>query len=301
MSVTLKVLLAVVVVGVLAVAAALTLVWARPLATFGWLGEQSLRRAGFARSTVTTPAGRLTVFRGGAGPVVVLLHGAGDRAATWARVAPALARRYTVVIPDLPGHGGSGPASGPLELGTVLAGVDALLAGLPAGPVTLVGNSLGAWIAMLEAADHPERVTRLVLVNGGALLGEATGVNLLPADREEARRTVAALRDPASPPVPGFVLDDIVRAARSGPLARLAAGAGSMGQYLMDGRTGAIHAPVDILWGESDRLMPLTYARRLAASMPSARLTTIPRCGHVPHLECPAAFLAALDEALARP
>ncbi|MEP0774315.1 MAG: alpha/beta hydrolase [Acidobacteriota bacterium] len=274
----------------------------RPLTVLEWSSRRALARAGLAASTVDSPAGPQVVWRGGEGPTLVLLHGAGDQAGTWARVARELTGQYTLVIPDLAGHGRSAPRTGPIDTGQVLAGVEAVVereAGT--GPVVLVGNSLGGWMALLVAHRHPEWVERVVVVSGGAIRGQNTEVKVIPTTREEARATVAATRDPGSPPVPDFVLDDIVRQARSGPLGRFAATAATMGRHLLDDRLHEVTVPVELLWGESDRLMPLDYARRLAAELPRARLTTIPRCGHVPQVECPQAFLAALRGVLGEP
>lgn len=267
----------------------------RPLTVLEWSSRRALVKAGLSTVTVASPAGPQEVFRGGQGPTLVLLHGAGDQAGTWARVAGELTGQYTLVIPDLAGHGRSAPRTGPIDTGQVLAGVEAVVereAGT--GRILLVGNSLGGWMALLVAHRHPEWLDRVVVVSGGAIRGQNTEVKVIPATREEARATVAATRDPGSPPVPDFVLDDIVRQARSGPLGRFAATAATMGNYLLDERLHEVAVPVDLLWGESDRLMPLEYARRLAEGLPRARLTTIPRCGHVPQVECPPAFLAAL-------
>ena len=172
----------------------------------------------------------------------------------------------------------------------------------PQDPAIIVGNSLGAWVALLYAREHPDRVARLVLVNGGALVGDRTD---LEPDAEDPRGggraddAVAGLRRPG--PIPGFVLDDVVREAQTGPLARLAQTAGEMGQFVLDGKLAEITAPVDLLWGESDRLFSLAYARRMMAQLPASRLTTIPGCGHVPQQECPARFGAALSDVLTMP
>jgi len=109
------------------------------------------------------------------------------------------------------------------------------------------------------------------------------------------------LRDEKAQPVPGFVLDDVVRQAQTGPLARLTQTAGEMGQYVLDGKLADIKAPVDLIWGESDRLFSIAYARRMMAQLPAARLTTIPGCGHVPMQECPARFGSALSDVLTMP
>jgi len=296
-----------IVVGVvaLALAAATALVawsWRNPMTLFTWASRRALERAGFERITVATADGAMTCFEGGSGPPLILLHGAGDQAGTWSAVAPRFADRYRVIAVDLPGHGDSDPRSGPLTLTAIVAGVEALLDGLPEGErAVLVGNSLGAWVAAVLAARRPERIERIVLVDGGPLRWVSSGPTLTPRDREEARALVAAIRDPDSPPLPDNVLDDLVEWTARGAVPRLLAAGADLEGHLMDDALDRIAVPADVVWGESDRLIPMDYARRLTAGLPTARLTTLPKCGHVPQIECPAEFVETLATVLAGP
>ena len=286
-----------------AAAAAGWFVWKRPLLVDALFSRLALSRAGLAASVIEAPTGDLTVWSGGAdGPTVVLLHGAGDQAGAWARVVPGLTGRFRVVIPDLPGHFKSDPAQGPLSVGMMLDAVEATVdACCPEERVTLVGNSLGAWLAFLVAHEQPERVDRVVAVNGGPVVATDTTVNLFPRTREEARATMRALTGPDTPEIPGNVLDAVARNMREGPAARLAETAGEMGRYLLEGRLDEVRVPVALVWGESDELFTPAYARRLEESLPAAELFLVERCGHVPHRECPGRFLEQLNRALAAP
>jgi pimeloyl-ACP methyl ester carboxylesterase len=272
----------------------------RPLTVFAWQTRLALRSAGLHKVTVAAPAGPQTVFVGGAGPTVVLLHGAGDNAGTWFRVAPELVKHHTLIVPDLAGHGDSAPSTGPIEVGQIVEALKAVLDRLaPGKKVALVGNSLGAWVAMLLAHHHPDLAAICVCIDGGAIKGSNVHARVLPRTREEARESVAQTRDPASAPVPNFVLDDIVRQAREGPLARLAATAATMEAYVLDdAQLHELQVPVSLVWGTSDRLVPLDYAHRMLADLPHAKLYTLDRCGHVPQIECPDKLLAALRQAL---
>ncbi|MEO8054832.1 MAG: alpha/beta fold hydrolase [Acidobacteriota bacterium] len=275
--------------------------WRKPLATLAWIGRRRLTSSGFEKHVRPSSAGPQVVFSGGAGAPVVLLHGAGDQAGGWSKVAPRLAKTFSVVALDLAGHGESAPAEGPLPFATLLAGFDGAMGAAPQGKVTLVGNSLGAWIATVWAKQHPDRVSHLVLVNGGPLLGDRPDLTLQPKTRAEADRTLAALRDPSAPLIPDFVVDDIIREAATGPIARLAAEAKGMPAYLLDGKLAGFDVPVDLLWGASDKLVSVDYAKRLAGQLPAARLTTIERCGHAPAVECPDRFTEALLKILKDP
>jgi abhydrolase domain-containing protein 6 len=273
----------------------------RPLATLEVMGRFALRGAGLEQATIQAPRGPLVYWRGGSGPVVVLLHGANDQSGSWARVARPLRERHRLLIPDLPGHGRSAPAKGPLGIADIFAGLEALLdAEVPSSSgerVTLVGNSMGGWLAMLYADRHPDRVSRVVLVNGAALRGDGSEarVNLLPRNRDEARAAMLAVTSPKTPLAPEFVLDDLVRRAPTSPLARLMAS--PVEGWLLDGRLGEIQAPVTLLWGEDDKILPPAYAERVASQLPSSRVALIPACGHVPQRECPDRLLPLLREA----
>lgn len=274
--------------------------WLRPLAVFAALGRRALRGAGFVTVDVETPAGRQVLFKGGSGPTVVLLHGAGDQAGGFSKVAPGLLKGRTVLVPDLAGHGKSAPSTGPIRLTAIVEALEVVMEKeAPSGPVVLVGHSMGAWAASLLAKRDPERVSQLVLVNGGPLRGEERGFSLKPKDRKETRKLMEVLRDPLSPKIPGFVLDDVVRQANAGPISRL--DMKDMEANLLDGKLRDVAVPTDILWGVSDRLLPLDYAKKLAAELPAARVTELPACGHVPLVECPDELLLALRKALDSP
>lgn len=289
--------------GLLAAALALFVSFvAQPFWYFEKIGKALLRRAGLERATLETPRGPLVYFRGGSGETLVLVHGANDQAGAWSLIAAPLARDQRLLIPDLPGHGESEPRQGPLDSADLLAGLERLLeVELGSGRATLVGNSLGGWIALVYAARHPDRVAQVVLLNGAAIRSNpGVAVNLLPKTRQEAARALDMLTDPASPRAPAFVLDAIVRRAPGSPLARLLERPVDEALFL-DGRLGELRTPVTLIWGESDRLMPLSYAEQTRAQLPAARLEVLPRCGHIPQRECPEAAVAAIRRALEQP
>src|SRR6266540_7454024 len=112
----------------------------------------------------------------GSGPVIVLVHGITSTSETWERVMPALAKRFTVIAPDLLGHGGSAKPRGDYSLGAYASGVRDMLIALGHERATFVGHSLGGGVAMQLAYQFPERCERLVLIDSGGLGSE---VNLL--------------------------------------------------------------------------------------------------------------------------
>lgn len=278
-------------------------VWLRknPLAAAERATRKALVKAGLERTEVELVTGRMVYWQGGEGPLLVLVHGAGHQAGTWSLVVGELMTDYRLVIPDLPGHGESDPQEGKIPMDRMYGDLEALLQEhLGEERPILVGNSLGAWLGMIYAHRHPDELVRLVAVNGGAITNDPGDVTLLPQNRDEARRLVEALRDPANPQVPDFVLDDLVELSDGGPVSRFMADLMGMQKYVMDWMLGEITVPVDLIWGASDTFMPLSYAERLLRGLPRARITTITTCGHIPQNECPEKFIETLDEVLSQ-
>ena len=110
---------------------------------------------------------RVSYRRAGWGPVIVLIHGITGSSQTWEDVIEPLAEDYTVVAPDLLGHGESAKPRGDYSLGAHASGVRDLLAVLGIERATLVGHSLGGGVAMQLAYQHPEVCQRLVECLGG--------------------------------------------------------------------------------------------------------------------------------------
>jgi pimeloyl-ACP methyl ester carboxylesterase len=265
------------------------------------MNRRTLLAAGFVEESVESPVGSQTCFSAGTGQPLLLLHGAGDNAGAWSRTATPLAAaaRYRILIPDLAGHGTSQPVEGHLSMEIFLAGLNAVAQRAPDGPAIWIGNSFGAWLAMVWARENAGRVERIVAVGGGPVTGLRQDLTLMPPDRVEARRLWQALVDQSHWAVPDFVLDEVIRKGREGAIPRMSIP--GMQPYLMDGHLAEFATPVDLIWGESDQVVPLDYARRLQAGLAAARLTTVPACGHVPQLECPERFNAALLGVLRQP
>ena len=230
-------------------------------------------------------------WRGGSGPItIVLIHGINDQAGTWAAVAPALAKHYRVIIPDLPGHGDSEPKSGPIEMQAVLDRIAQILDHEDARCTILVGNSFGAWIAILHALAHPDRVQHLVLESGGGL-ARMPNVPLFTTDRETAVTILRAVWGPEYNP-PDWAIDALIKRATDSPMLRL------RGQlnYFVEPRLKELHVPTTLLSGEFDGVVPLSYMQALQDGIAGAELKIIKGAGHIPHTQQPERFLECLTE-----
>ena len=232
----------------------------------------------------------------GAERPVLLLHGLGGSADSMATlVSPLLPISPRVVLLELPGHGRSPqPPSGPLparEYGKVVAAaVDRLHAEY--GPVVVVGNSLGGALALHVAHERPDKVAGVVGLNpAGADLSEEA-LSVFPesfADERLGAARMARLLFHRTPWLFWLVARDFARNWSSPTVQKILDDARhdrdrSLGIDVLS----AIRAPVLILWGEKDRLLPATSAEDFRKHIPGAQVELIPNCGHIPQLEQPA-------------
>ena len=265
-----------------------------PFETFFFFSRRRLRKAGLQRRQL----GTMVYWTGGSGTeTVALLHGTNDQAGTWAPVAAELAKRYRLLIPDLPGHGESAPASGPLTIPQIAAGFAELVATVTGDqPLHLVGNSMGGWIAMLYALEHPQKVKTLILEDSGGMRWDVSGLPLVPQTREQAAHAMRLVLGPKGPVPPNYVLDAMARRSLRMPMLRLIQS--NAPQHSVDDRLADIKPPVTMIWGDSDGVLPLAYAEQMRSRIPNARLRIIEECGHVPHRQKPIEFLSLLQEAV---
>ena len=165
-------------------------------------GNDAERRAPPAEVEFVTLHGKRRAFvKTGSGPALLLLHGLACDRTTWDRVIPLLAKKYTVIAPDLLGHGLSDKPRADYTLGGYANGMRDLLTLLGIDKVTVVGHSFGGGVAMQFAYQYPERTQRVMLVSSGGLGPEVTPlIKLVQAPGLGGRDARA---DPARHPAPG--------------------------------------------------------------------------------------------------
>ena len=244
----------------------------------------------------STPAGAIRfAVRGpeGAQPLL-LVHGLGDSLAGWAQVAGPLASRHRVHLIDLPGHGLSRrPPDWRLQ---TLAVAVAHYARDLRDPI-LVGHSLGGWIALRLVLSGALRPSSVTLVNpAGALLGREEWEPFLSLISARDRPGVARYLERAfhrAPMAlrlfPGEVIKSMWAEGSRGVLEALAEP-----DFLREAELASLRAPLRLIWGESDRLLPhgtLGFFRR---ALPGAEVILLPKTGHLPHLESARALVRAL-------
>lgn len=264
--------------------------------------------------------GHSVVYRSaGSGPVIVLVHGITSTSETWERVMPALAKRFTVIAPDLLGHGGSAKPRGDYSLGAYASGVRDMLIALGHERATFVGHSLGGGVAMQLSYQFPERCERLVLVDSGGL-GSEVSMLLRSATLPGAEFVLPLL---ASEPLlnagrgVGRLFGRLGLRVHT-DIAEMARGHASLAER--DARAAFVHTlrtiidpagqrvnandrlylaeevPFLIIWGQRDRIIPVAHAHAAHQRVPSSRLEIFEKAGHFPHVDEPLRFIEVLTD-----
>lgn len=269
----------------------------------------ALTPANAAAQAGMPPAKEATVFGQkihyvdvGSGPVVVLLHGLGGNSSNWAFNFAALSAKFRVIAPDQIGFGRSDKPLINYRVGTYADFLDRFLEDLGVERASLVGNSMGGWIAALYALRYPKRVERVVLADAAGFappkefdLSTLSGLN--PSTREQVRYLLNLVS--YNPALKSEANVDAVLAAR------ISAGDGYTIQSLvesiyrnedmLDGKLAGVKVPTLIIWGREDGLTPLAReGEKFKKEMPSAQFVVFEQCGHVPQAEKAAEFNAAV-------
>jgi pimeloyl-ACP methyl ester carboxylesterase len=274
--------------------------------------------------------GPVHVAEWGSGPArIVLVHGLGGAHLNWMRVAPQLTRYGRVLAPDLPGFGLTPVAGRPTTVAAYTALLDRVLAATCESPVVLIGNSMGGLIALLEAAQHPERVAGLVLVDAvlpgrwrqwrprlvlascAAYVVPSLGRRFLARvrDRLSVEELVAgALRLCAQHPerIPADVVEahvELERRRGRNPddddayvLAERSIFSALVHSAALRARLDRVSVPTLVVHGDTDRLVRVIGARRAKRRRPDWDLRVLADVGHVPMIEVPYQFLEILDD-----
>lgn len=241
---------------------------------------------------------RLRYYVGGAGPPLVLVHGLGGAAVNWALLAPALATRRRLLVPDLPGHGGSSPLAAAPTLNPLADTVAALAEREGMFPAPVVGHSMGGVVALRLAIRRADAVQAVVLAAPAGISSTArraefafTIVSVMKPARLVApwRRTVARSRLLRAVVFGHWEVSDTaafsplaVEAFLSGPAIHSDVESAGWALLRDDPRMDLdrVRCPPLVLWGARDHLVPvedgIEYARRL-----NAPLRIVADCGHL--------------------
>jgi pimeloyl-ACP methyl ester carboxylesterase len=239
---------------------------------------------------VMTPEGRVHYYEAeprvtGGGVPLVLVHGLGDRAESWAPMLVQMKRAgFHVYALDLLGYGRSPkPGDSDYSIGAQEKTVEDFIQALGLQKPDIGGWSMGGWITLKLALDHPELVDRVVVYDSAGIRHQITGgSDVFHVTDEQGLQRLASLLEPDSPPLPHFVLKDALRGFEKQQWV-VDRGMQSMetGKDLLDDRLSTLGPPLLIVWGSRDGLLPLEVAQKMQALDPKAELDIVEGCGHL--------------------
>jgi pimeloyl-ACP methyl ester carboxylesterase len=261
------------------------------------------------RKVTTVYGAKIHYLEAGTGPTIVLLHGLGGNSGDFTMNVTSLARKFRVVVPDQLGFGRSDKPLIEYRIGTYVDFLDRFLSSLKIERASLVGNSLGGWIAASYTLAHPSRVERLVLIDAaGFALPAGFDTKQLNGLNPSTRDGIKQLIERAFYNSAFFGSDAFVDAALS---QRINSGDGftiksvinliARREESIDDRLGAIKQPTLIIWGRQDGIVPLADGERFQREIPGSRLVVFDRCGHLPQVEKPLDFNNAVMGFLVAP
>jgi len=241
----------------------------------------------------------------GAGPVALLLHGTGSSTHSWRDLAPMLAQHFSVVAPDLPGHGFSGmPAAHGMSLPGMAAGVRALLRALGIAPSIVVGHSAGAAVLARMCLDDAIAPRSLVSLNGALLALRGAPGHLFPpiarmlassslfphlfAWRAQDPQAVRRLIRTTGSHLQADGVAQYARLVRSpGHVEAALAMMANWDLHALERDLPRLRTPLLLVWSAQDRTLPRTQPALLQRLLPHSRSLELPRLGHLAHEEQP--------------
>jgi pimeloyl-ACP methyl ester carboxylesterase len=225
----------------------------------------------------------------GTGTPLLLVHGLGARAEDWSAMIPALAAKgFHVYAPDLLGYGRSAKPDVSYSIAMEETAVTQFMQAVGLTRADVGGWSMGGWIAMKLALDHPELVERLVVYDSAGIYFPATfGADLfVPADAAGVKRLMTIL-SPQPRQMPDFVTKAVLREfAENGWVINRSMAEMTNGRDLLDFRLHDMQRPTLIVWGSKDDLIPLSSGKKIHELIPGSVLNVVEGCGHLAPLEC---------------
>ena len=249
----------------------------------------------------------------GEGPALLAIHGIGHDHRTWLPALPALAKNFTVIAPDLLGHGSSDKPRADYSMGGFANGMRDLLTVLGINRATVMGNSLGGGVAMQFAYQFPDRTERVIMVAAGGLgksvnpllktlsfpgADSAVALATAPGLRQVVTRAMIGLKHAGVPYTQDFAgLADVYNnladsGARRAFLHTLRGVIDRRGQAIsmIDRAYLARDMPTMIVWGEKDAVIPVKHAWAAAQLLPGCRFEVLRDAGHMPQEDAPRRF-----------
>ena len=257
----------------------------------------------------------------GSGPAILLIHGIGDNSTTWSTVQTQLAQRFTVIAPDLLGHGRSDKPRADYSVAAYANGMRDLLSVLGIDSVTVVGHSLGGGVAMQFAYQFPQLVDRLILIGAGGVTKDVN-IALRVASLPMGTEALALLRLPLVLPALQLIgrlggtflgstgvgrdIPDMLRILAGLPEPTASSAFARTLRAVVDWRGQVVtmldrcyltqSVPVQLIWGSLDSVIPVSHAEMAHAAMPGSQLEIFEGSGHFPFHDDPDRFVEVVEK-----
>ncbi len=242
----------------------------------------------------------LKYFEAGQGPAVILLHGLGAVKEVWLSSLDALSDKFHVYAIDQIGFGHSDKPLLDYKIATFVDFLHGFMQSQNLNKATLVGNSLGGWIALDFVLTHPEMVDKLVLVDSAGLPWSGTAnVPLNASTAAEQRAVLESIFYNKEFVTDAFVLRAFTNHVHNNDGYTIhSVVAGFSAAQFEEGNLKSIKTPTLILWGRQDELIPESVAEKMHDGIAGSKLVVLDQCGHMPELEKTAEFNRELLEFL---
>ena len=255
-------------------------------------------RMGLQPEFVVLNGQRIRYLVGGTGKPLVLVHGLAGRGEDWIALLPYfLDNGYKVYAPDLLGYGESARPDVDYSISLEEDIVKQFMDSQGLKQPDMAGWSMGGWITLKFAADHPERVKELILLDSAGVKFDPKNVPLLRPKTESDLGRMMQVLTPHPPHIPSFYATDILRGfAREDWIIERALKSMYTGKDLMDARLNTIRTPVLLLWGREDVLTPPSMGEQMHNAIPGSELKLFDGCGHLAPVECSGGIGQAMIE-----
>ncbi len=258
-----------------------------------WVIDQAmharLRLAGMESRFVMVGPYRVHYYVGGEGKPLLLIHGLGSRAEDWTPEIPDYAKRgFRVYAIDLLGCGRTDHPDIAYTIQQQADLIHGFLDAVHVQQADVIGWSMGGWIALDFALEHPESVRRLVVMDSAGLRFQTSITPQVFEPRTIPQlKQLEALLVPDPPRLPEFFDRALLQAMqRNFPVVHRTVESMLTGRDLLDGQLEKIRVPVLIVWGEQDTLIPPSVGLRIHRAMPQSVLEIYQRCGHIGPATC---------------
>ena len=278
-------------------------IWFRPLSVMRSAGRFALWCGGIHGHYTQVGPYRVHYYEGGEGPPLVFVHGLGAESLNWVPAMLSYRRQFHVYAIDLLGHGETEKPDIAYSISQQSEMLHQFLIERKAVPADMVSVSMGGWVTLKLAIDHPEAVNRLVVADAAGLKFDTplTVKNFLPATHDEFVQFVAMLTPRVHDMPYPLRRDFLYRLASRAWITRRIFASFLTYQDVLDGELQQIKAPVLVIWGKEENMIPMSVGEEMKHQLPNSSLLVCADSGHLAIYECWSQLKPSVTEFLTAP